>query len=135
MTRLRRAFGLVAGAFILLSSIAHTFLGTPSLNTELSKINAPSDLASSIRIAWVFGGAAMLVLGCLTLAHFLKAFSNHKPVVSARAVQLIGLTYTAFGVWALVVSGMELFFLSFFLPGVVLLACARPSTDAAARAK
>jgi hypothetical protein len=104
------------------------------LNAELSQINAPSDLSSSIRIAWVFGGAAMLALGCLTLAHFLKAASSHESIVSARAVQLIGLTYTAFGVWALVVSGMELFFLGFLAPGVILLACARKSTEAAARA-
>jgi hypothetical protein len=44
--------------------------------------------------------------------------------VSLRPVLVIGLAYTVYGIWAMIASGLEPFFLVFVVPGVLLLAVA-----------
>lgn len=72
MTRVRTVLGLIAGAILVLSSAAHSFLGWKALQARLVTAQAPSDLIQGLAIGWHFAGAAMLAFGIIVLAIFAK---------------------------------------------------------------
>ena len=107
--------GILAGALIVLSGGAHAFLGWPAIAQRLSVTNAPADLIAGLRVAWQFGGVAMLALGAIVLMTFAPAAGPR----STRFATLIGVLYVAFGGWALAAT-RDAFFLIFVVPGVLL---------------
>jgi hypothetical protein len=117
MRRLRAVLGLVAGGILVLSSLAHSFLGWSQLRGSLEGLQAPADLVRSLQIGWQFGGVAIFTFGCIALAVFARALRGHP--VSLVPTALIALAYVAFGLWALAVSKNP-FFLIFIVPGSLL---------------
>jgi hypothetical protein len=118
MSPIRSTLGVCAGAFLVLSSAAHSLLGWPEMAAELSKTNAPADLTRGLAIGWHFGGVAMLVFGVLVLRLFLRARKDES--VSLGPSLLIGGAYAAFGLGALAISGLNPFYLVFIVPGTTL---------------
>jgi hypothetical protein len=121
--RWRVVWGLAAGVVLVASAGAHSLLGWPQLRTELSASSLPADAARGLEIGWHFGGGAMLAFGVIVLETFVRAFRGR--AVSMRAPLVIGVFYVAFGVWALMVSGLNPFFAIFVVPGAVLVLASR----------
>ena len=119
MKRARLILGIIAGAMLLASSVAHTWLGWQSLAERLATANVPPDLQTGLHIGWAFGGAAMVILGVIVIATFLGRVRGAKPPL--LPVWVIAVVYMAFGAWAISASGGDLFFLGVFVvPGALL---------------
>ena len=123
MHRLRYATGLLAGFWLVLSSAAHSVLGWRQVHAELGASSAPADLVFAIDAGWQFAGVAMLCFALIVITTLRKRY--REPSVSALPIDLVGLAYVAYGVWALIMSNWDLFFLIFLIPGLLLL-CATP---------
>lgn len=130
MERVRTILGLVVGALLLLSAGAHSLLGGPTVRGELDKVAAGPDLMRTVEIGWLWGGFAMAAFGVIVIAHFVRRMRG--AVDAAFPVALIAAVYVAFGLWALVTTGFDPFFLVFVVPGV-LLAVALPRGAAPGR--
>ena len=120
MTRLRTIIGIIAGVILVASSAAHSLLGWPRLRGELAAFGAPVDLVTGLAIGWHFAGVAMLAFGCIVLWLFVDLLRGRS--VDLGPALLIALVYVGYGIWALVVSGVDPFFLIFIVPGLMLLA-------------
>jgi len=119
MKRARLILGVIAGVMLPASSGAHSILGWKSLAEQLANTNVPSDLQTGLRIGWMFGGAAMVILGVIVIATFAGRLRGAKPPLLPIAV--IAVVYMAFGAWAIAASGGDLFFLGVFVvPGALL---------------
>ena len=119
MKRARLILGILAGAMLLASSVAHTWLGWNSLAERLARTNVPPDLQTGLHIGWAFGGAAMVILGIIAIATFGGRLRGAKPPLLPVAVTAV--IYMAFGAWAIAESGGDLFFLGVFvIPGALL---------------
>jgi hypothetical protein len=122
--RVRGALGLIAGAMMILGGAAHSFLGWPGLGARLAAVPVSPDLVLVVRVAWHFGGLGMLVFGVVAVAqavHRLRGLD-----VWALPGQAIAAAYLGFGLWALVVSDFNLFFMVFVVPGTLLAISALP---------
>jgi len=124
MQRLRSILGLLAGAFMILSSAAHSLLGWKALSAALRQSQAPEDLITSLGIGWHFAGFAMLGFGCILVAVFVRRLRG--AAVSPTPAIVIGVTYVAFSVWALAVGEFDPFFLVFLVPGLMALIASAP---------
>lgn len=118
MSSIRSPLGVAAGAFLVLSSAAHSLLGWPEMAAALAKTAASPDLVRGLAAGWHFGGVAMLVFGVLVVQLFLRARKDES--VSLGPALLIGGAYAAFGLGALAISALNPFFLVFIVPGTVL---------------
>ena len=118
MSKPRSVLGLIAGAILVLSSGAHTFLGWQALGAELARTNTPPDLVTGLEIGWKWGGVAMLAFGVVVIATFLKRYRGE--AVSTFTPAIVSVAYVAFGAWALVYSNYDPFFFVFIVPGVLL---------------
>jgi hypothetical protein len=119
MKRARLIVGVIAGAVLLASSAAHTFLGWKELSERLSRTTAPPDLVTGLQIGWMFGGAAMVILAFVVLTTFVDRLRGGKAPLSH--VIAIAVVYMAFGAWAIATSGGDLFYLGVFVvPGALL---------------
>ena len=119
MKRARLILGVIAGVMLLASSGAHSILGWKSLAEQLANTNVPSDLQTGLQIGWMFGGAAMVILGVIVIATFAGRLRGARPPLLPIAV--IAVVYMAFGAWAIAASGGDLFFLGVFVvPGALL---------------
>ena len=119
MNRLRCLAGLLAAAFLILSSAMHSILGWKQLNANLAAAKVSAELTLGLKAGWQFAGVAMLAFGIIAFTILLKVYRGEN--VSAFPVIIIGAAYVAFGAWALVASDWDLFFFMFLIPGVVLL--------------
>jgi hypothetical protein len=118
MKRARLILGVIAGLMLLASSVAHSVLGWKSLSEQLVNTNVSSDLLAGLRIGWMFGGAAMAVLGFVALTTFIDRLRGGRAPLSH--VIAIAVVYMAFGAWAISASG-DLFYLGVFVvPGALL---------------
>jgi hypothetical protein len=118
MKRARLILGVIAGLMLLASSVAHSVLGWKSLSEQLVNTNVSSDLLAGLRIGWMFGGAAMAVLGFVALTTFIDRLRGGRAPLSH--VIAIAVLYMAFGAWAISASG-DLFYLGVFVvPGALL---------------
>jgi hypothetical protein len=121
MSKVRNVIGIIASVILILSSGLHSLMGWPAIAKELAVTTAPADLVLGLRIGWLWGGVAILVFGIITLATFvMRMRGNAMPTFP---ITIMGAAYTAFGVWALIVS-REPFFLIFVVPGILLLIAA-----------
>ena len=118
MKKTQNVLGLIAGAMLVLSSAAHSFLGWGEISAALLSLHVSPDLMIGLAIAWHFGGAAMLTLGCIVI--WLFAQQRKGVAVSKVPAQLIGAMYLLFGAGALVASNFDPFCLLFMIPGVLL---------------
>jgi hypothetical protein len=126
--RTRAVLGLIAGALLILSSAAHSFLGWKGLRDQLAAAQAPPDLVLVLKIGWQFGGVAMLAFGIIVVALFARRFRGGS--ISVLPAVVIAAAYLAFGAWALLASDFNLFFLVFIVPGALLaLASLQPGGD------
>lgn len=127
MKRFRSILGLIAGVLMIASSAAHSLLGWKQLRVALVQANVPDELSDSLGIGWHFAGASMLAFGFILVALFrhrlMSSAVNLKPAI------VIGMTYVAFGVWALVVSGFDPFFFVFLVPGLMALIASVPGRE------
>jgi hypothetical protein len=118
MKRARLVLGLIAGVVLIVSSGAHSILGWKSLSERMAVAQVPSDLQTGLRIGWQFAGAAMLALGVIVVTIFAGRLRGQRPsLMPAVAVCIL---YLTFGAWALAVSGGDLFFMIFIVPGAML---------------
>lgn len=120
MAKISRVLGAVAGAFLVISSIAHSVLGWKQVRANLIAANVPPDLQLGLQAGWQFAGVAMLVFGVIASVVFLRGLQNEPA--ARLAVTMTGIGYVGFGVWALLISRFDPFFLTFVVPGVLLLA-------------
>jgi len=117
--RTRAVLGLIAGAILILSSAAHSFLGWNGLHDQLVAAQAPPDLVLGLKLGWQFGGVAILAFGIIVVALFARRFRGGS--VSVLPAVVIAAAYLAFGAWALLASNFNLFFfLVFIVPGALL---------------
>jgi hypothetical protein len=123
MTRLRTVLGLIAGAIMVLSSAAHSFLGWKSLQAKLLAAQAPSDLIQGLAIGWHFAGAAMLAFGIIVIAIFAKRLRGE--AVSSLPAMIIAVLLVISGIWAMTITRNPFFFI-FIVPGLMLAAAAWP---------
>jgi uncharacterized membrane protein len=111
--------GLLAAGWLILSSLAHSILGWKQLQSALGAAKVPADLTLALKFIWQFAGVAMLAFGILALMVFVKA--RRDPAIPGSSVIVIGAAYTAFGAWAMIASKLDLFFLIFLVPGILLI--------------
>lgn len=124
MNRLRYLAGLLAAAWLILSSAFHSILGWKQLNANLAAAKVSAELTLGLKAGWQFAGVAMLAFGIIAFAILLKAYRGQN--VYAFPIIIIGAAYTAFAAWALLASNWDLFFLMFLVPGVFLLLAVPP---------
>jgi hypothetical protein len=118
MNRVRSILGLIGGVFLVLSSAAHSILGWKQLSSELAATNATADLVLGIRLGWQFGGIIMLALGSMLIVLFLTRLrGSNTPTFPAG---IVSVAYLIFGIWALIISSFDFFFMVFIVPGVLL---------------
>lgn len=118
-SRLSTVTGSLGAILIILSAPAHSLMGWPEIQSELARVNASADLVLGLQVGWHFGGAAMAALGLIVLHLF---YSRARGIDASRvpACTVAGL-YLLFGAAALVVSGLDPFFLVFIGPGALVL--------------
>lgn len=105
----------VAGALMLLSSIAHTALGWPAMAEALRAAGAPADLAGALSVGWYFGGATMVASGLIVLTSALRL--RRRDLSGILPVRIVGATWLLFGVAALVARDLNPHFLLFVVLG------------------
>lgn len=132
MDRLRIVLGLLGGAIIAASSFLHALMGWPAMADQLARLQASPDLVRGLQVGWLFGSVAMLTFGLVAIAIFASRLRG-RPV-SLVPVVVIAVTYLAFGLWALVASGMNPFFLIFIVPALMLLLASWGRADSTTRA-
>ena len=105
--------GIVAGALILLSALAHAFLGWPAMAAALTAAGAGAELSGALAVGWTFGSMAMAVFGLIVLK---IALSN----AERGAVRFIAFGYLVFGLAAWLERDLNPHFLLFVGTGVLL---------------
>ncbi len=109
----RAALGILGGALLVLSSLAHAFLGWPALAAALADSGVGEELAGALAIGWYCGSMAMLVFALIVLR---TAIRNTDPC----AVRFIALGYLVFGLAAWLARDLNPHFLLFIATGIVL---------------
>lgn len=115
--KIKSTIGLVAVAMLVFSAFAHTIMGWQAMAAQLAQTNAAADLVLGLEVSWKFAGPVMLTFAVICANVFLKRLRGERASTFAPGV--IAFTYTAFGAWALAVSG-DLFFMVFVVPGSLL---------------
>lgn len=125
MSFIRSVVGLVIGCMLLASSAAHSLLGWPAQEKELTGAHASPELLARLAMGWHFAGLAMLVFGCIAIVTFVNRL-RRRPV-DLWPIWLVALGYVLYGATSLLLSGGDAFFLfNFLLPGVLLAVAAWP---------
>jgi hypothetical protein len=114
---MRPVLALIAGAFMLVSSLAHGLLGWSAMRGELAKVGAPADLVGGLRAGWLFGSASMAAFGAIVLVSALRL--RRGDLSGVFALRVVALCYLVFGAAAFVALGFEPFFLSFVATGAL----------------
>jgi hypothetical protein len=122
--KVKAVLGLIAGAILILSAGAHSFMGWQAMRAALAQTNAPAELVQGLQVGWMFGGPVMIVFGILCIHTFLKRFRGQPA--STFAPVLISVAYLGFGAWAAMLTHGDPFFVVFVLPGVLLAAASIP---------
>ena len=109
----RKALGIAGGVLLLLSGLAHAFLGWPAMSAALGDVAAGEELAGALAVGWLFGSMAMLVFGLIVLRIAIRE-------VDACTVRFIALGYLVFGVAAWLARDLNPHFLLFIGIGALL---------------
>jgi len=113
---------LAAGLLLLVSSLAHSFLGWPSIRPQLVAAGVPEDLVGALAVGWHFGGVAMAAFAAIVLLAWRRACAG--AAGGLEAVGVVAVAYIGFGTAAFVLRSFAPFFLIFIVPGVALALCA-----------
>ena len=109
----------VCGSFLLVSSLAHGFLGWPSVRPALEQAKVAPEAMLALAIGWYFGSAAMATLGVVVLFAWREVRAQSPR--GRAVVATIAAAYVLFGIAAFVASSFEgHFVIAFIVPGVVL---------------
>ncbi len=111
--------GLAIGAVLILSALAHSFIGGPDLRSQLELAATSLQLIRGVMLGWNFGGMAMVVFGVIVSSIFWNAWQA-KPV-SLLPARVIGIAYLVFGILAIAFVERNPFYAAFVLPGLLLL--------------
>ena len=65
LRNVRKAIGILAGVLLVLSALAHAFLGWPAMLAGLTEAGAGDDLTGALAVGWYFGSMAMFVFGLM----------------------------------------------------------------------
>lgn len=123
MEKWRAIVGMIGSILLLLSSVAHSFVGWPELRLQLELAGTTPDLMRGLQVSWIFGGMAMLVFGLILLRQYLRAWSGGP--FDPEASLIIGAGYLGFGIWAIVTVERNPFYAVFVIPGAMLLLASR----------
>lgn len=108
---------LIAGVFMLLSSLLHGLMGWPVVHGELAKVAAGAELVGVLGAGWLFGSAAMAALGAIVIVAALRLRRGDGSGVFA--LRFIALGYLVFGAAAFLAQGFEPFYLNFVATGAL----------------
>jgi len=118
MSRVRIVIGLIGAVLMLLSSVAHSFLGWPAQRRLLEELHAPPSTVRGLLIAWHFGGVAILAFGLIAALSFVQVLRGRTPHM--RATLIAGVAYVGFGIYAWFMT-RDPFSLVFIVPGLLVL--------------
>ncbi len=118
MSRAARWLLLVVGVLLVLSAAAHALLGWPAIRAALLTSQAQGDVTQDVGIGWLYGSAAMLTFGVITLTVWWSARAG--KVLSVAITAPISLLYLGFGTWAFVHSSLNPHFIGFIILGALL---------------
>lgn len=111
----RAVFGMMTGILLILSSLAHAFLGWPPIKSALTSFNVDQGLIGAITIGWYFGSVAMFVFGIIVFNNGLKVFRG--DTVTRGTLYVIAIAYIIFGLAAFIVRDYNPHFLFFIAIG------------------
>ena len=113
----RGVLGLAAGTLLLLSGLAHAFLGWPMFDSALRAANVDARLVSGLAAGWYFGSVAMLAFGVIVTHAGVCALRGRRP--AAVAVAVIAIACVLFGLTAFCALDWNKHFLGFVLIGAM----------------
>ena len=122
--RWKAMVGMIAGAMLVLSACAHSFLGWPELRNRMAIAQIDFDLTRGIQVAWHFGGMAMAAFGVIVWPLFFSALKG--KAVSLQPALVIGIGHLVLGTWAVLRVESNPFFLLFLIPGALLVLAGWP---------
>lgn len=118
IVKVQRWSGFAGGALLVLSSLAHAFLGWPPFRAALRAADVDARLAGALAVGWYFGSVAMLTFGVIVLR---AAWKLSEDAESARGpVKPIAIAYLLFGFSAFLMRDFNPHFLVFILTGSLL---------------
>lgn len=115
--RIRAVAGLAGGSLLLLSSVAHAFLGWPAVSTAIKDTNATAELTTDIAIGWLFGSVAMLAFGLIVLLFGVRLWQG--KTADRRPVIVIAVCYFGFGLGAFFWTHFHPHFIGFMVIGFI----------------
>lgn len=116
--------GLIAGAMLVMSAFAHSFLGWPELRNRIAIAQIDYDLTSGILVAWSFGRMAMAAFGVILWPLFFSALKGND--VSLQPAFMVGIGYLLLGTWSVLRVETNPFFLLFLISGALLVLADSP---------
>ena len=123
LERSRAGLGLMAGALIVLCSVAHTRAWRQQ-ELRLDAAGVSDTIAFDYALIWHFGGGAILLFGLISVWLFTARLRGGRP--PGTPVLLIATGYVLFGAVATAVKGPIPFVPAFLIPGLMLLVAAAP---------
>ena len=115
----RKAVGVIAGLMILISALAHAFLGWPAMAEALDDVITDDagavDLLGALAVGWYFGSMAMVVFALIVLRMALRD-------ADTCAGRFIAVGYLVFGLAAWLARDFNPHFLIFVAIGALLAA-------------
>lgn len=121
----RGTIGFIGGILLLLSSLAHAFLGLPPLRQALEEAAADPATIGAISVGWLFGSVAMAAFGVIVTTLALGTLRGERPSTMPAAV--IAAAYLLFGVSAFIARDLNPHFLLFIVTGLLVGALALPT--------
>jgi hypothetical protein len=117
MKRAGSAAMLVTGALLILSALAHAFAGWPMMRQALGETDVDPALVLGLGVGWLYGSAAMLTFGVLTLMSWRALGQGNMN--AARAMWPIAALCLLFGSAAYLNTSFEPHFLGFIAIGAL----------------
>ena len=108
---------LISGMFMLVSSLAHAFLGWPALESLLLAAGVDAETTAALGVGWHFGSMAMAVFGLIVFAISWQHLRGKTP--SMLPVSFIAAGYVVFGLTAYIARDLNPHFLMFAVTGLL----------------
>jgi hypothetical protein len=121
----RGIIGLIGGILLLLSSLAHAFVGWPLLRQTLETAGNAPDTIGATAAGWLFGSVAMAAFGVIVTIVAVGTLKGKRPTTMPAAV--IAAAYLLFGVTAFIARDLNPHFLLFVATGVLVGVLALPT--------
>jgi hypothetical protein len=109
--------GVLAGGMLVVSSVAHAFMGWPPYEAALAAQGVDQSVLVGLSVGWFFGSVAMLTLGLLIL--WMVRLAAWGDLRSPMGAWMVALAYAGFGIVAFVLQGLNPHFLAFIVNGIL----------------